>query len=400
MPQHSVPGLVSLHLGEDWQTSELEDPQEVLRLVCPPTHLRVMVLPPVPLSPEQMLQEVAQQSGCVSIEGLQSADDDEPAPRAWATVSFPTEQELIAILACSAGVIVVVLQAPRDIERYRSSFDAVMASLVIDPGFHLGLAMQLTDAFEKQWPECECRMPDPTILEIERPEQPKARLAVSNVSLRIAAEPARKHEIIAEYVASLPDLPEAGEEDPVALSCEAIFPRLMPSERFAGLEEGAIVYREHAGGLWLTLVHHQPPLDKYLGANDLQQLGLDWDAALARALENLEQLLTLFPPQVMGPSADAPSLVLFEGHPHAHAMLLLPGLRRLLVETLGLGCRACLPSLDELIAFPRGHSPDSEHIIQNVENSYEQSPYPVSRAVWQVSTDGFEPESRSPLILL
>jgi hypothetical protein len=253
-----------------------------------------------------------------------------------------------------------------------------------------------------RWPELDLRDGAPGAIDVfvAGRAEPIARVGLASVVANVARDPAREAELVDEFLAHLPvaaTLAAArGGAALAPLRADAIFPRLVPGERFAEIEDLAArpALREFPVGLRVALVASAPDLgvDRYLTECDLARLDLSWDSALARAHQNLKDALNADPTahQVAAGPDGRPALWIIS-HAHASGAVLLSTFPETLGRALGPGFFVCIPAFDEVVALRAFDARFAASVIARAQETFRESAYPVSDRVFRATATGLEP---------
>jgi len=392
-----VPGLFSFEVPAAWEVSRREDGAGLDLSPGGEAHGTVSVLSALAVPPLLVLEGIMREGGA-AVSGQQAYTHDcgRPAARIDATPSDGVVCRAHALELKEAGVL-LALTCAADQAPLVEAFEAAVASLSVPRALPVrGLVDRVTAAIAEQAPGLAVARAGDDALELSDPESDTgaaARVALAGLRRHVEAEPAREAELVAGFVDSLPlEQIAAG---PPAAAPEALFPRLVPAERLEGLEvpEGYAgpATRPWEAGLLLALVASGPGGDRYVTDADLDELGLDFAAARARAVGNLDALLDSTPVEEGRGPDGRPELVRLQGHRHAAAALVSPGFRARLAERLGPEFLLCAPALDVLVAV-RPDGPATAQVLGEAELTHAQDPHPVTTTVFRARAEGVAPE--------
>lgn len=289
--------------------------------------------------------------------------------------------------------VLLTLSAPRDDSGASDCFAAIVTSLTFGESPERRRLRLVAESLQRRWPEASRRLAAVDLIEVEFSDG-IAKIGLTSLIKRIEAEPEREDELVDQFVASLPGPPSesGGDETP---ELDTLFPRLVPVEKFEGLEppDGFTgpALRDFPGQLKLGIVSSVEWGDRYITGDDLVSLRLSFDDALERAKQNLDTLLGKTPLQASKAPDGRVMLVLLTGHTHAAAALALPSFSGRLQELLGEAFLVCVPALDELVAF-RDDPAIAEKVIPQARDSFSKDPYPVTDSVFRPGPDGMLPD--------
>lgn len=172
---------------------------------------------------------------------------------------------------------------------------------------------------------------------------------------------------------------------------ERILPRLVGDRFMQELNtragESELAMRPMGHGVRCTLLLQYQGRARYLRTDELNRWGLDFDAALAIATQNLAARSDT---ARMG-AVETPhgALILARsGDGLDSARLLLPGLRDVLTRELGADCVVGVPHRDTLIACAKGSETLLEALRMRVEDAFARAPHPIAAGLFELTEEG------------
>jgi hypothetical protein len=257
------------------------------------------------------------------------------------------------------------------------------------------LANRFIEGLRREWPELTFDLLPDDAVDIRRAADGEQVLVMSLAVLRSRAaqgDPEAEKSVLNDpQVRYAMDL-ATGRATLPTFDVEGLVPRFAQPSRFSSVPKTP-AHREAWPGVWLTVCWHDDRTGAhYLDLDGLSNLGLTWDSALSRAIENLDGLWNskLQMSGIPGPDG-SPALIVIDDV-HAASALLVPGVREILARQLGTPFLAMAPQTDEFVAAPLQPRARANGYFDTARVTFQNSAHPVSDQVLLVRPDGFSVE--------
>ena len=153
-----------------------------------------------------------------------------------------------------------------------------------------------------------------------------------------------------------------------------------------------------AGGLRLGLLCDAAGQITPIDDAALAGLGLGFGAALEQALENADALTLLTPRGLLFFDLEQGRVAVTDfDDPAGSGRLASPSFRALLLQLLGPACLAAAPTRDTLLACAGGVPLAEAWLRAEAAQRYQEGPFPVAPAVFEVAEEAVAPLSDAPL---
>lgn len=176
---------------------------------------------------------------------------------------------------------------------------------------------------------------------------------------------------------------EAQETPPWSEACVSVRPQLMPVEY---TQDTPVVHFPFPGRVRIGMVLDDSRAYSYLRQSDLAEWGQPPQAVYDRALANLEEASSGI--QVHAGSAPDRYLAIEAKDGYDAARILLPGLRRFIIERLGEPFLATVPNRDFLVAWAAECSSRFHEFARaKAQKDFAEQPYPLTPEALRVSSE-------------